>query len=62
MRTKRRGIKRNSKTEEPKKQKSKVKENNNNNNNNNKERARGRIVGVNIGTLETVREGERSSG
>jgi len=61
MRTKRRGIKRNSKTEEPKKQKSKVKENNNNNNNN-KERARGRIVGVNIGTLETVREGERSSG
>jgi len=61
MRTKRRGIKRNSKTEELKKQKSKVKENNNNNNNN-KERARGRIVGVNIGTLETVREGERSSG
>jgi hypothetical protein len=42
MRTKGRGIKRNSKPEEMKKQESKVKENN-------KERARGRKVGMNSG-------------
>jgi hypothetical protein len=57
MRTKGRRIKGNSKPEDTKKQESKVKENNNS-----KERARGRIVGINISTLEKAREGKRSSG
>jgi len=53
MRAKRRGIKRNNKTEEPKKQESKVKENDDDNN---KESARGRIVG---GKYQNTRKGKR---
>jgi hypothetical protein len=56
MRTKKRGIKRNIKAEETKKQEGKVKENNNN-----EERARIRTVWMNIRTLRKAREGERSS-